>query len=353
MKVQNSTQVKGITHQGGYYQQKPSNDTFWSMSMPLILDVPIQKSREDNMMGSMSERVCFFGACTESDLTTEPGRITMIDGDVLAMPVSTHYFHFVYETASMLESLHMHGILHKLSNSTLLCFGEEPTASNKDMLDVLGIPPLPAKIIKGKPNVWYQATGKTIVPSFNNYHVHQDPYKSYNQWIFSSIRSRLPRITHPHRALFLSRKGVRRAIRAEAEIYDKLKTTFLPHLENIVPHHYNLTEQATMFAAANLIISAHGAALTNLIFSDWNQVTVIEITPELRPATFRNDLQIQHHYLLTCPSFSDDSKDLWDLDMDCHVDQTVNVIQHILIHDINATQEEISTTHSIPESPKN
>eukprot|EP00797_Seminavis_robusta_P014920 Sro2247_g320640.1 Inherit from bactNOG: Capsular Polysaccharide Biosynthesis Protein-Like Protein (291) ;mRNA; r:8680-9552 len=276
------------------------------------------------------------------------------------MPCSGHYFHFVFETATMLEALHIHGMLEEFPDATLLCYDAIPSPSSRQMLELMGIP-LPGRIELGKPDVLYQATGLMIVPPFHNYHYHREPYSSYNQWLLQSIRSRMTpsklvtntsrTITSDNdgkgRAIFVSRKGYRRGIQQEEELFTKLKTV-LPHLESILPDDFSVAEQANLFASADLIISPHGASLTNLIFADWSKVTVVEVTPVTRAASFRMDTGVQRHYLFTCPS-EPGEKDLWDKHLDCDVDNMVDVIKtDVLVHSHNATWRQIEPKRNIP-----
>ena len=111
-------------------------------------------------------------------------------------------------------------------------------------------------------------------------------------------------VDEPNDQLYISRRGYRRAIALEDELYVALKS-LIPKLINILPDDFSVAEQAIRFANAKLIIAPHGASLTNVIFSNWDKVVLIEFTKASSGgffATFRNDLQVKKHYLLKCQS---------------------------------------------------
>lgn len=138
--------------------------------------------------------------------------------------------------------------------------------------------------------------------------------------------------------LFISRKGYRRGIAQEDKLFVSLqKLDVLSNLKRILPDDYSVAQQAKLFREAELIISPHGASLTNAIFSNWTSVVLIEFTPEKGNhfATFRNDLAVQRHYLMQCQSVPCEANqhcpDVWDRQIDIDVGQVTGIIESILL----------------------
>mmetsp|Transcript_14945 Transcript_14945/g.23413 ORF Transcript_14945/g.23413 Transcript_14945/m.23413 type:complete len:177 (+) Transcript_14945:236-766(+) len=130
----------------------------------------------------------------------------LIEGDFIALPFIESYFHFVFQTCLMLESLKIHKFLDN-ENITLLMFHSLPSPTNLAMLDVLDIP-LPSTGIQGHAMKHYRTlSGDLIVPRYNDIHAHDDVMRSYNQMLLSSIRARTLKKfpPNPTRKIFLLR----------------------------------------------------------------------------------------------------------------------------------------------------
>jgi len=332
---QKETKMKGDT-------SRQQNYDFWNMSYPLVLEGSSSKIQRDPKSWWLQHTGLFCQTdlvCQEGEkLVGRLGSVQQLEEEVvIAMHWPDDYFHSLFETATQLESLSIHGVFENYPNSTLLWFGAVPSGPSRQMLDLLGFGKILSHIqfAKDAP-VWYQLKnpdGKFVLPIFHGYHEKQEPYLSYKFWLLESMRSRvLPSLSMPSvqkRFLFISGKGCRRGIIQEDHLFRTLKQK-IPPLERVIPDEYSVREQAQMFASASLIISPHGAFLVNLVFADWTTAVVIEITPEELPTTYGVDVKIRQHYVFTCPS---ETGDLWDRHMDCNVTQVVKSVLEIWKND--------------------
>ena len=141
-----------------------------------------------------------------------------------------------------------------------------------------------------------------VVSRHTNYHNHA-VFSDYNFWLLRKMRGHLKIVNEPKENIFVSRKGYRRGIQLEDELFASLQH-LIPNLRRILPDNFTMAEQADIYANAKLIISPYGASLTNVIFSNWDDVTVIEFSPERDGywEHFRKDLQVKRHYLMKCQS---------------------------------------------------
>lgn len=112
--------------------------------------------------------------------------------------------------------------------------------------------------------------GSIIVPSSSTTGTIVSP------WAIKSIRHLAQKIkpSENNKKIYLRRQGnISRKIVNEAELEDLLKSEGFIALD---PALFSVREQIALFKGANTIVSAHGSALTNLIFCEPN-TSVIEI----------------------------------------------------------------------------
>lgn len=280
---------------------------------------------------------CFGPICSE-----EPDDFVHIEGNIIASQISHHFFHFVYETVLQLWGLHLHGVLDKYPNSTFIWFGHGsgetlPNKRNIEMLKAIW-PEFPMeKWIAGRKDLTYKVAHPSmmVVTRHNDYH-EKKAWQPYNFWLLNSIRKTLQIVDEPNDELFISRKGIRRGIAREDELYAALKSSILPNLRRVLPDDFSVAEQTRQFANAKLIIAPHGASLTNTIFSNWDKIVLIELSKARNGgfATYRNDLQVKEHYLLKCQSAPCPGNtthcDPWDTAIDVNVENATETIKNIL-----------------------
>jgi hypothetical protein len=150
--------------------------------------------------------------------------------------------------------------------------------------------------INAKFNHNYKIDGNLIMPKLNNYHTKLNPFIYFNKLLINSLRENLKINNNPTSYLFLSRKGIRRHILSESTLFDNLKK--IHNFNYINPGEFSVKDQQLYFQNANVIVSPHGACLTNMVFCNWEKVTLIEISGKSYPATFKIDLQIPRHYVI-------------------------------------------------------
>jgi hypothetical protein len=290
---------------------------------------------------SIGGNECFFAFCkTPPDVSEQ--KFMQIEGDVIAVYISHHYFHFVYESMLQMHALLLHGVFERHPNATILCYGDGvPKDVNFEMMKALKFVDLSRfKIMKAQKRTVYKVDLEStlIVTRNNNYHYEKIEGGGYNFWLLDSMRLRLDIPEAPSDSLFLSRKGYRRGVEREDELFEALQVSN-PSLRRIFPDDFTVAQQAELFAHAKLIVAPHGASLTNVIFSNWNELVLIELSPIRNSEynTFRRHLQVKRHYLLQCQSVpckaanpEGDQCDVWERQIDVNVAQVMQVVNSIL-----------------------
>ena len=271
--------------------------------------------------------------------------VRQFEGDVIVVHVSDHYFHFMYETILRLYPLFLNGLMEedkgRYRNATILCYPNIPTDKNFEFMKALNLEIPKKNFVRFNNRITHQVSPDStmIVTRHNDYHRN----RPYNLWLLHSLRNQLLDIVEePENELFISRRGYRRAIQKEDELFDSLKA-ILPNLTLVLPDDYSVAEQAEIFANAKLVISPHGASLTNVIFSNWEKLTLIEFSPANAGGaygSFRNDLRVKRHFLIKSPSVPcmlpqvrngrSKSCDPWDRNVDVDVQNATGIVKEIL-----------------------
>ena len=308
---------------------------YLAKSTPLVVPAGTVILKDGHLRVSAQE--CLGPICHDKLLQSNDSIV--LQGDIIVSHLSTHYFHFMYETVLRLWGLHLHHILEKYPDSSILWFGESGLQTqNIDMIKFIW-PEFPMnRSIFGEPNTQYQVDhfSTMVIPRHNDYHI-KDPWQDYNFWLIGAMRETFQIIDDPKDQLFISRRGIRRGIAHEDELYTELRSSILPNLTMILPDDFSVAEQMQIFANAKLIIAPHGASLTNALFSNWDKLVLIEITKATSGGawgTFRNDLKVKQHYLLKCQSVpcmgSANECNPWDTQIDANVQNVTYTIKNIL-----------------------
>jgi len=102
-----------------------------------------------------------------------------------------------------------------------------------------------------------------LIPS-----LHMHPANSGSPWVAEYLQNKfLESTSTKSRRIYINRTGVdKRKVINEKELIDFLETRY--GFENITMHNHNIFEQARIANEAEIIIGPHGAALTNIVFSN-------------------------------------------------------------------------------------
>jgi hypothetical protein len=230
-----------------------------------------------------------------------------IDNDVTMLWVSTHYFHFFWETLLLLQSLKVHGILDQYPNATIICSSFLST-NNFQQAALFGLDMQPYKFTRAESLVNYTVSHdrKLIVPQ--NARAYWNNPISAN--ICRDIISQYPHHTKLGRILYLTRRGDRRGVANEYVLLQELRK-FL-HLQVVECDKLTLLEQANLFSEAAVIIGPHGSAFTNMIFSS-NNITVIEFSGNKHHGTqkhFIDLMRIKNYHIIIGANIEDSQGDM-------------------------------------------
>jgi len=342
----------------------PHTAKYLAKSAPLIVPGGEVVFRDNHLQIFGTE--CLGPICNDDEQKASDVATTTIEGDVIVSHLTTHYFHFVYETVLRLWGLRLHGTMDKYPNATILWFGSNRMPKTSvEMMSVMW-PDFPVKnFVYGKQAHRYKADDLStmILTRHNDYHNKKD-WQAYNFWLINSMRETFDIVENPQEELFISRRGNRRAIDREEELFRALQS-FLPNLRLVLPEDFSQVKQARLFANAKLIIAPHGASLTNALFSNWDKMVLIEFTKSASASspvygTYRNDLQVKQHYLLKCESVECPKGNckLWDTNIDVNVQNATDTIKLILGNDTHVPKDffiskgEILYPHLLPNNDK-
>jgi hypothetical protein len=115
------------------------------------------------------------------------------------------------------------------------------------------------------------AVQRLVASGFHSSHVHPSS--------LDLLRSHFGITDKPgHRWLYVSRVGFRRSMAYEQALIEYLMSA-IPHLEVLQGHAMPLTEQASRFSEAAVIIGTHGAGLANIVFAPATAKIVEIATP--------------------------------------------------------------------------
>lgn len=168
---------------------------------------------------------------------------------VVASPGSHNYFHWT------LDSLPRLRLLQGLDDEIDAYYMDNRSRFHREWIDMLGIPE--EKIIAASPKRHIQAT-KLLVPSFAGIAGLPSPEG------LNFVRSFMPPTEGGRKRIYISRSGARRRrILNEPDILPLLKQY---GFETIRPAEMTVKEQMQTFASADVVVSPHGAELTNLAF---------------------------------------------------------------------------------------
>lgn len=212
---------------------------------------------------------------------------------MLSASVSNNYFMWVVYFLPLLRSI------QNLASKPVVILCHKPNRFQEESLNMLGINEF---YLLGSESLRLQVE-KLIVPHFDYMDVPESPIGHYNLLGKNSI-TWLNQVFSPSKEttskIYLTREHTnQRRILNEQLLYERLKA----HSFQIVdPGKLQFQDQVRMFSSAQVIVSAHGAALTNIVFS--RSAKVFEFYPDNRTLNNPKNLQIcnilghEYHLLL-------------------------------------------------------
>ena len=170
----------------------------------------------------------------------------------LATRSGDNYYHFLY------EELPKYHLIQSFPESADLFYVHYHKSFQKEAWGQLGLPE--SSLIPAHANEHFSADCvlATTLPSRNG---------EIPRWVieFLQHRFRPPSNEHPSSLLYLDRSECKgRKIVNHEEVWDLLKNF---GFQKISPHSLSFESQQEIFAQARLIVSPHGAALANLVFT--------------------------------------------------------------------------------------
>jgi capsular polysaccharide biosynthesis protein len=188
-----------------------------------------------------------------------PGRVA-----VLTTRGVDNYFHFLTDVLPRLDLLHRAGVEpdRYLVNRT--------TAFQRELLDSLGIDQARTVTSADHPHIRPDCL---VVPSLPDSHLRAPPWIA--QWLRQQL---LPgQVGPPRRRLYVTR-GVRKNTRRVENEAEVLRALAPRGFETVDPGSLSVAEQIRLFSEAEVVVGAHGAALTNLVFCPAG-AAVVELFP--------------------------------------------------------------------------
>lgn len=208
-----------------------------------------------------------------------PPQPEKFDGAIalIVAPADYCFYHWMHEMLPRLKILHMSGVHYDK-----IFIGSQNHKYKKATLDLLGI--CDNKIIYGEENTYIKANS-IIVPSMPNVCEFTRP-----TWVSDFLRGSFLNTTATttptkQKRIYIARrystlKTSLRMIINEQELVSYLETK---GFETVLLENLSIKEQTELFNSAEIILKAHGASLTNLVFcNSIIPVTVIEIFPPAR-----------------------------------------------------------------------
>jgi capsular polysaccharide biosynthesis protein len=237
--------------------------------------------------------------CTDHDPTVhslftveEMPPVERIDGTVAILSTLSGdiYYHWTIDLLPRIGILERSGIdWDKIDRFVVNSIGK---GFQRETLEVLGIPK--EKIIESDRHPHLQAK-ELIVPSFAG---HLGSPRAFSLQFLRDKFFRTSRQQYPDKIYVSRAKAKHRQVINDTEVTNLLsrygfETVFLEEL--------SLREQTALFSQARVIVSAHGAGLTNLVFCTQG-ATVVEIFSPNYTRTYylaiSNLLGLKHYYLM-------------------------------------------------------
>jgi hypothetical protein len=211
---------------------------------------------------------------------------------VIGLNGAASYYHWMFEVLPRLQLL-----LDSRIEFDKIYIPEILYPFQKTTLEKMGISE--NQIYEGCENTYIEAS-HLIIPSLITSQCCTHPMWAC-QFLQNTFLEKSPNESTPERKIFIVRRefttSSRRSIINEAEIFEFLQEQ---GFEKVILESLTVFEQATLFANAKIVVAAHGAGLTNLVFCQ-PKTQVIEIFhPDHLDQTYwflSDQLGLKHHCL--------------------------------------------------------
>ena len=222
------------------------------------------------------------------------GYITSID----CAPHWWNYYHWYIESLPRIWSLH-HSAIQKYGQITLLT-SRNLRKNDQQLLQAL----LPSNVTLKKVSRYLRARGNYIdLPILSEYgfgYLPKEYVEFYRKKVFTYLG--LPMSPQKYRKLYISREGVHRRYFLNGDEVSKFLSD--KGYEKHTMQGLSIREQVALFSSASHIISSHGAALTNMLYTP-NGAEILEIHHSQNNPTRYN------HYQTLAFSLDHNYKTLW------------------------------------------
>jgi capsular polysaccharide biosynthesis protein len=188
-----------------------------------------------------------------------------ITHDCILVGGDDNYSHWLFRNMLKLSTLDRAGLLYSLP----WLVNDDLTAYQNEYIKLLG--QAPGRLIKVERHIVI-ACKRVLVPAL---HVSTVAVTQGVQWIRARLAHLLVPPVQATRRLFVSRRdSARRNLLNEDAIFSVLEPL---GFERVVPGKMSVAEQIAAFSGARVIVAAHGAALTNMVFAPPG-ATIVELT---------------------------------------------------------------------------
>lgn len=209
---------------------------------------------------------------------------------LLSMDSGSNYFHWMCQVLPRIKLLNEYGCNWRSVDAIFLPKNQAPFIDQT--LKILDIPI--EKIKHLEPNKTY-TFDNLLIPSKPNRHIH------LAHWTIDFLKSSFlqgENLTQNKKIYISRRSNVGRCIENDAEVWELLSQK---NYERIYLEDYSVLDQAKLFNSSSEIVSAHGAALTNLIFCKKNTKLIELFNPSYFLALYWNMcniLDLDYYYII-------------------------------------------------------
>jgi capsular polysaccharide biosynthesis protein len=247
---------------------------------------------------------CLIGDVSEGSLGGDPRanqvflrlklpKVTRIEGTVaVLMTYYGHsYFHWIFDTLPRLRLLQDSGLSWDKIVVT------RRTRFHRESLDLLG---LSGDRVISDPRLHIEAA-TLAAPTFPG--LSGNPPRWVCDFLRESFLNKLPERRAAQRKIYISRRkeGTRNIVDEGSLLEVLLRQGF----EIVYPEEMSFLEQVSLFANARVIVSPHGAGLSNIVFCQEGTRVLEFFSPHYVNVCYwalANQLKLQYHYVLGEPT---------------------------------------------------